>query len=41
MGLVLLMAMYDGKGIKALREFSRDSSSGCAYILKHTIDTVE
>ena len=41
MGLVLLMAMYDGQGIKALREFSRDSSSGCAYILKHTIDTVD
>jgi len=41
MGLVLLMAMYDGQGIKSLREFSRDSSSGCAYILKHTIDTVE
>ena len=41
MGLVLLMAKYDGSGIKALREFSRDSSSGCAYILKHTIDTVE
>lgn len=41
MGLVLLMAMYDGQGIKALREFSRDSSAGCAYILKHTIDTVE
>lgn len=41
MGLVLLLAMYDGQGIKALREFSRDSSSGCAYLLKHTIDTVE
>ena len=41
MGLVLLLAMYDGQGIKALREFSRDSSSGRAYLLKHTIDTVE
>ena len=41
MGLVLLLAMYDGQGIKALREFSRDSSTGCAYLLKHTIDTVE
>ena len=41
MGLVLLLAMYDGQGIKALREFFRDSSSGCAYLLKHTIDTVE
>jgi len=41
MGLVLLLAMYDGQGIKALREFFRDSSTGCAYLLKHTIDTVE
>jgi len=41
MGMVLLLAMYDGQGIKALREFSRDSSTGCAYLLKHTIDTVE
>jgi serine/threonine-protein kinase PknK len=41
MGLVLLLAMYDGQGIKALREFSRNSSTGCAYLLKHTIDTVE
>ncbi len=41
MGLVLLLAMYDGQGIKALRELSRDSSTGCAYLLKHTIDTVE
>ena len=41
MGLVLLLAMYDGQGIKALWEFSRDSSTGCAYLLKHTIDTVE
>ena len=41
MGMVLLLSMYDGQGIKALREFSRDSSTGCAYLLKHTIDTVE
>ena len=40
-GLVLLSASYDVKGIKALREFSRGASNGCAYLLKHTIDTVE
>ena len=40
-GLVLLSASYDLKGIKALREFSRGSMNGCAYLLKHTIDTVE
>jgi DNA-binding NarL/FixJ family response regulator len=40
-GLVLLSAQYDVEGIKALREFSRRSSGGCAYLLKHTIDTVE
>ena len=39
--VVLLFAFYDAKGIKALREFSRDTSVGCAYLLKHTIDTVE
>jgi len=38
--LVLLSAYYDLKGIKALRDFSR-GSRGCAYLLKHTIDTVE
>ena len=41
MGIVLLFAFYDMKGIKALREFSKESSSGCAYLLKHTVDTVE
>ena len=39
--LVLLFAFYDGQGIKALRHFSRDRSAGCAYLLKHTIDTVD
>ncbi len=38
---VVLSAYYDVKGIKALREFSRGASTGCAYLLKHTIDTVE
>ncbi len=39
--LVMLSAYYDVKGIKALREFSARASAGCAYLLKHTIDTVE
>ena len=39
--MVVLSAKYDAKGIKALREFSRGSSVGCSYLLKHTIDTVE
>ncbi len=39
--MVVLSANYDAKGIKSLREFSRGSSIGCAYLLKHTIDTVE
>ena len=41
MGVVLLFAFYDTQGIKALREFSRDVSVGRAYLLKHTIDTVD
>ena len=40
-GLVLLFAFYDTHGMKALREFSRDTSAGCAYLLKHTVDTVD
>jgi DNA-binding NarL/FixJ family response regulator len=39
--IVLLSAAYDMKGIRALREFARGASAGCAYLLKHTIDTVE
>ncbi len=39
--VALLSASYDVKGIKALREFSRGASVGCAYLLKHTIDTVD
>ena len=41
MPVVLLFAFYDAQGIKALREFSRDVTVGRAYLLKHTIDTVE
>ncbi|MCH8281269.1 MAG: response regulator transcription factor [Chloroflexi bacterium] len=40
-GLVLTFAAYDAPGIKALREFSMDSPAGCAYLLKHTIDSVD
>ena len=39
--IVLLSAYYDVKGITALRRFSTGGSAGCAYLLKHTIDTVE
>jgi DNA-binding NarL/FixJ family response regulator len=39
--IVLLFAVYDAQGIKALREFSRDAAVGCAYLLKHTVDTME
>ncbi|PKB79281.1 MAG: hypothetical protein BZY88_14155 [SAR202 cluster bacterium Io17-Chloro-G9] len=41
MGLVFLFAYYDAKGIKALRKFSNGDNVGCAYLLKHTIDTAE
>ncbi len=38
---VLLSASYDLKGLKSLREFARGTKVGCAYLLKHTIDTVD
>ena len=41
LALVLLFAYFDGNGIKGLREFSRGATAGCAYLLKHTIDTIE
>ena len=42
LGLVLLFwSFYDLQGIKALRRYSRTASAGCAYLLKHTIDTVD
>ena len=41
MPLVLLFAFYDLHGIKGLRDLSRDASVGCAYLLKHNVDTVE
>ena len=39
--MVVLSAYYDVKGIKALREFSKGTAMGCAYLVKYTIDTVE
>ena len=40
-GLVLLFSYYDAKGIRALREFSKEGSGGRAYYLKHNLDTPE
>ena len=39
--IVLLSSNYDVNGIKALRQFTRGAKAGCAYLLKHTIDTVD
>ena len=39
--IVLLSSNYDVNGIKALRQFTRGARAGCAYLLKHTIDTVD
>ena len=38
LGIVLLSTLYDLKGIKQLRTFTRGSSKGCAFLLKHSID---
>lgn len=40
-GLVLLFSFCSRRGMKCLREFSRDASGGRAYLPKHTIDTIE
>ena len=39
-GIVLLSTLYDIQGIKQLREFTKKSSKGCAFLLKHSIDRV-
>ncbi len=39
-GIVILSAYYDVKGIMALREYSKGAQAGCAYLQKHTLDTV-
>ena len=41
MAIALLFAFYDFQSIKALRRFSLDSGAGCAYLLKHTVDTAD
>jgi DNA-binding NarL/FixJ family response regulator len=38
--IVLLSATYEVQGLHALREFARGTPGGCAYLLKHTVDTV-
>jgi len=40
-GIIVLAALYDVKGMKQLREFARRSSKGCAFLLKHSIDRTE
>lgn len=39
-GLVLLAALYDVKGIQQLREFARRGPKGCAFLLKHSVDRI-
>jgi DNA-binding NarL/FixJ family response regulator len=39
--VILLSAAYAPDGLKALRQFTRGETKGCAYLLKHTVDTVE
>ena len=38
LGIILLSTLYDIKGIKQLRGFTKGSSKGCAFLLKHSID---
>ncbi|MCL0066096.1 response regulator transcription factor [Dehalococcoidia bacterium] len=40
-GIVLLATLYDVKGIKQLREFTKKNSKGCAFLLKHSIDRID
>lgn len=39
--IVLIGSAYDQEGINLLRQFTRTASGGCAYLLKHTIDTAD
>lgn len=41
LGIVLLATLYDVKGMKQLREFTKRNSKGCAFLLKHSIDRIE
>lgn len=38
---ILLFAFYDAEVIKALRDFTRETAGGRAFLMKHTIDTVD
>ena len=40
-GIVLLSTLFENQGIKELREFTRSSSKGCAFLLKHSIDRID
>ncbi len=40
MGIVLLSALYDVKGIKRLRAFAKKGGIGCAYLFKHSVDNI-
>ena len=40
-GFVLLSFAYDVRAVTGLREFSKRSTAGCAYLLKHTIASVD
>ncbi len=39
-GIVLLSALYDVKGIKRLRAFAKKGGTGCAYLFKHSVDSI-
>ncbi|MFA4835814.1 MAG: response regulator transcription factor [Dehalococcoidia bacterium] len=39
-GIILLSTLFDIQGIKQLREFTKKSSKGCAFLLKHSIDRI-
>ncbi|MCH7750096.1 MAG: hypothetical protein IH939_18590, partial [Acidobacteria bacterium] len=36
-GFVLLSFSYEARAVNGLREFSKHSVAGCAYLLKHTV----
>ena len=40
-GFVLLSFGYNARAVSALREFSKRAVTGCAYLLKHTVGSVE
>ena len=40
-GFVLLSFAYEAQAVTGLREFSKRSGAGCAYLLKHTIASVD